>query len=154
MYIVPFIKTNSGNTSTDKKMFPFQMVWVFLTDGGNGVWQTEEKEPTVEQVVQEYLLENGFHGTPYYSSKMDTLFYEVDPGLTQMKQFYMWNDFLSKGASIPEDIEIWRPFFFLGNTMEKKDEWGWKEFCGKLSLGTFGTATQLWEGIFTTACKE
>lgn len=142
MYIVPYIYSPTSPISAKPSMFPFQMTWIFLLHGGSTVWKTDThgSAETVEDIVQSYLLENGFHGTPFYNEKEDILFYKIDPIVTKMKDFYFWNEFIKEDKPIPSTLDIWRPFFFLGGrSVDELNKWGWNSQFDTIQLGDFGS---------------
>jgi len=143
MFIVPYILNPSRKSTTD---FTLDVVWIFTTNGGTGIWETDE-ESSEEEIIQTYLLENGFHGTSR-GVKEGCLFYEVDPSRTNLSDFYMWTDFLGKGHMPPLGCDVWRPFFWVGSgTVGKEDEWGWSQQAADLTLGRFGSIQKVWNHI-------
>lgn len=153
MWIVPYILSKSSPTTK----FPLTSAWIFLTDGGTAVWQTEsieseetEQKECADTVYKEYCVENGLLGTPFYSERLDTLFIKIDTTQTKLSDFYLWSDFLQKSQTPPADSQVWRPFFWLGPSTAPADSFGWRVCADKTVLGSFGPVTQLWD-IFLSA---
>lgn len=151
MFIVPFFIKDSVESSVG---FSIQTAWVFLTAGGTTVWETDEtKESQCSEkfIIDNYLKPNGFVGKVWKKTKK-TLFFEINLSSTNIENFYSWSDFLKKESHIPEQIELFRPFIWIGcgsgsESNESDNDWGWVEECREVSLGKFGTLADLWEGL-------
>jgi hypothetical protein len=149
MFIVPFFKKNSVKSSAG---FDIQTVWVFLTAGGTTIWETEETNDakcSEKFVIENYLTPNGFIGKVFKKTKK-TLFFEINLEATNIDNFYSWSDFLKKESPIPDQLELFRPFLWIGDAAAEVDEendWGWMEECREVSLGKFGTLADLWDGL-------
>jgi hypothetical protein len=139
MYILPYVLEDYKQGTSE---FAIRTLWLFLTQHGKSVWETDEKGKVSQSfVVKEYLHANGFYGT-VTCVKKNTLFFKVDPSKTNMDNFYMWND-----EEVGEE-EVWRPFFWIDNkTMENNQHWGWKEQTQKLGLGSFGSLDIIWDTV-------
>ena len=131
MYILPYLRKNPGASS-----LPLTQLWLFLTKGGKQVWQTEPQDTDPQSIVREYLEANGLYGTAHV--KGDCLYYAIDPTITNIQSFYTW---LDDGV---EELECWRPFFWLGTS---ESHWGWDEFASNILLGSFGTFTRVWNDL-------
>ncbi len=133
MYILPYIRKDPCSTEV-----PLTQLWLFLANGGTRVWKTDEAKPSVDYVVREYLMSNGLYGTPQL--KGDCLYYAIDTTKTKKESFYTW---LDEGV---EELECWRPFFWLGSSTEE-DTWGWAEIAREMSLGPFGSFERIWKDL-------
>ena len=116
MYILPYYIVKSSATE-----FKAQTAWIFL-ECGKKLWETENKKLTNKQVINEYLIPNGFVGR-CVCVKENVMYFEVDPSKMKMSEFYTWTDFLSEEKPIPQNLDIWRPFLLLG---EPADDYFWK----------------------------
>jgi len=96
-----------------------------MTKGGTKFWETDEPSLTQKELVNLYLHPNGFYGK-MKSVKENIAYFEIDSKATHMADFYTWTDFLEKGEPIPQNLDIWRPFLWLGDKEKEKDEWGWE----------------------------
>lgn len=151
MWIVPFMKHHSSNLKSGvHAKFPLTMIWIFLASGGQEVWQTEDSEEPLnpEQVYLEYCEGNGIYGT--WELRDNILFVDVSPEKTKLSDFYTWSDFLKRHQTPPTDIDIWRPFFWLGRSTHTKDEYGWRGLTDTVSLGAFGSVTKVWDYLLLT----
>uniref|UniRef100_A0A6C0KLR3 Uncharacterized protein n=1 Tax=viral metagenome TaxID=1070528 RepID=A0A6C0KLR3_9ZZZZ len=120
MFIIPyFIETKTVENFTLKK------AWIFMTKGGTKFWETDEPSLTQKELVNLYLHPNGFYGK-MKSVKENIVYFEIDSKATHMADFYTWTDFLEKGEPIPQNLDVWRPFLWLGDKEKEKDEWGWE----------------------------
>jgi hypothetical protein len=142
MFIVPFFAKDSVKSSAG---FSIETVWVFLTEGGTSVWETEEKSCSNKFIIDNYLTPNGLFGK-VWKTTTNTLFFEINLNLTKIEDFYSWTDFLKTESPIPEQTELFRPFIWVGGG-GKDDDWGWIEECQGVSLGKFGNLANLWEGL-------
>ena len=131
MFILPYIRKDPCSTEV-----PLTQLWLFLAQGGTQVWKTDEQTPTPEYIVREYLEANGLYGTACV--KGDCLYYEIDTIKTNKNSFYTW---LDEGV---EELECWRPFFWLGDA---SDTWGWAEIAREMSLGSFGSFERIWNDL-------
>jgi len=118
MYILPYKKIIKKDLN---------ILWVFLTGKGTRVWETDEKNISLEQVKKEYLEPNGFVGSVTIINnvvlcEMDTIDFNT---------FYLYTD-------TDEADDIWVPFFMLNNA-------GWEVEAEKKVLGTFGTVNRTWD---------
>lgn len=148
MWIVPFFL---GYQAQATAKFPLQCIWVFLSEGGTEVWQIDDSPTQAlspEDIYTEHCVSNGLIGTPFYSSSKNTLFVEINKEKTNINDFYSWNDFFSKGQQPPKELDVWRPFFWLGETSDT-DMFGWKSIAARQSLGTtgFGSIADIWEAV-------
>jgi hypothetical protein len=144
MYLLPY---TLQKVSHEKAEFSMWIVWVFLTNGGTEVWKTDEEESNQTTVESEYFEANGVHGqTTLFDTDQGICLFEIDTTRTHFADFYMWTDFLQKNQTVPPGCDIWRPFFWVGShELGVKDEWNWQSETSDLSLGSFGTATDLWQ---------
>ena len=102
------------------------------------MWQTDEAKPTPDFVVREYLEPNGLFGS--YSVKGDCLYYAIDTKRTNKNSFYTWFD------DAGDDVECWRPFFWLGDD-SAADTWGWSDIARETSLGSYGSLERVWKDL-------
>jgi hypothetical protein len=136
MFIVPYYL----ETIASQSEFKLTTLWVFLRENGTKVWETDEKKPTTEFILNEYLIPNGLYGEVKYV-KENALYFEVDTTKTKIQNFYNWIDEeVSEGNS-----EVWRPFFYVSDTDLSKQHWGWKEMTDNISLDSFGSIQQIWD---------
>lgn len=135
MFIVPYY------IETTKSQFEFKLttLWLFLTNEGTTVWETDEKKPTADFILREYLTPNGFYGK-VKCIKENTLYFEIDTEKTKIQNFYNWIDDLT-------NEEVWRPFFYVSDNDFSKNCWGWKEMNETNMLGSFGSIERIWEII-------
>lgn len=96
MFICPYVL---------KKEKSIWTAWIFLTDGGKTLWKTDEETLNTQEILDQYLIPNGFHGT-VKCVKDTILYYEVNAEC--MDTFYTWHDYLKTGILPSQDI--WRPF--------------------------------------------
>ena len=135
MFICPYYLnvTNQYNTSLWK-------AWIFLSEGGTKLWKTDEDGLSIEEIIDQYLKPNGFCGT-VKSVKDGVIYYEVNPKEMKLDDFYSWKDFL-ECANIPRlDIDLWRPFIWLG----KDDEFMWNNEIK--SFGKLGWLEEFWKSV-------
>jgi hypothetical protein len=158
MWIVPYFISTPQQPPTSKSAprFPITVAWIFLTNGGTAVWETEhteairaEQKGVIEEVYREYCEENGLHGTPFYSEEHQTLFVEIDRVRTSIKDFYTWVDFLQEKRIPEDDIQLWRPFFWLGDSTASTDSFGWRNCAEQTHLGSFGSVSKVWDTVFS-----
>ena len=123
MLIVPYtLSQNSKNLWN---------LWVFLSNGKT-IWETDEEICSAQFIVENYLNPNGLFGI--VRKIVDgTLYFELDT-TTNINNFYTSTEFLEKEAEIPK-IDLFRPFFWVGESMGQRDDWGWYEECEEISLG-------------------
>ncbi len=144
MFLIPYVL---HRTSHEKAQFQMWIVWVFLSEGGTHVWQTDEESPTQDFVLSEYFEPNGMFGQVKLFTESVCL-YEIDPARTQFSDFYMWQDFLQKQQPIPKTCDVWRPFFWIGTKeFGTQDEWQWQAEAENLVLPNYGPVSQLWETL-------
>jgi hypothetical protein len=151
MWIIPFYR---AQTTSAAARFPFQTIQVFLSNGGTAVWTTEPDEPTTSKYIEQtYLHPNGLFGKVYRVEKEGICYVEIDRARTKLSDFYTWNEFLKRGEAVQTDVDLWRPFAWLGsaagggcakNGIQGDDSWGWATHAAKLSLGAFGSVERLW----------
>jgi hypothetical protein len=139
MFIVPYYM----KTTNSQFEFKLTTLWLFLTNQGTSVWETDEKKPTADFIVREYLTPNGFYGK-VKCVKENTLYFEVDTEKTKIQNFYNWIDSDDENKNFEE---VWRPFFYVSDSDYSKQNWGWKEMNETNSLGSFGTVQRIWEVI-------
>jgi hypothetical protein len=96
--------------------------------------------------LENYLIPNGFYGNVNKRTKT-SLFFQIDTAKTKINDFYIWSDFLKKEETVPTNIDIFRPFFWVDSEDNKDDDWGWREECKSVCFGKFGTLEDLWEGL-------
>jgi hypothetical protein len=137
MFIVPYYL----ETTKSQSEFKFTTLWLFLTNQGTTVWETDEKKPTADFIVREYLTPNGFYGK-VKCVKGDVLYFEVDTKQTKIQNFYNWID-----EEVNTDSEVWRPFFYVSDDDLSKQHWGWKEMTETILFGSFGTIERIWETV-------
>jgi hypothetical protein len=53
---------------------------------------------------------------------------------------------LKESKDIPNEC-ILRPFVWVGESPGQVDEWGWREQCENVSLGTYGSIATLWDAM-------
>jgi hypothetical protein len=144
MYILPYYLERTSQTQTE---FSLQTLWLFLTEQGTALWETDEKKKvTPEFIVREYLTPNGIYGT-VKCVKENTLFFEVDISKTKINNFYNWID-----DEVNSDSEVWRPFFYISDKdmNSAKQFWGWKEQTEIISFGSFGSLHKIWDVVLST----
>jgi hypothetical protein len=114
MYIIPFYtRTKSGEIT---KSIELTVAWIFMKENGKKIWKTEGSSDSVEEIVKEYMNENGFYGT-VKEVLGNTIYFQVDTEKTQVNDYYRWLD------DVDETTDIWRPwFFFTGSNMEFPDQ--------------------------------
>lgn len=139
MFLLPYVLEDYKKGSSD---FSVRTLWLFMTQNGTALWETDEKgKLSNEFVVREYLHANGFYGK-VSCVKKNTLFFQVDTQKTNMDNFYMWTD-----DNLTEDSEVWRPFFWVGAAKAdelNEESWGWKEQTQTTQLGRFGSLDTIW----------
>ena len=135
MYILPYIRKQQDAPSS----LPLTQLWLFLANGGRQVWQTDSGDSDPKVIVREYLEANGLYGTPYV--KGDCLYYAIDSNRTNIQSFYNW---LDDGV---EELEVWRPFFWLGTSGPSAAHWGWSELVEGISFGLFGSLERVWKDL-------
>jgi hypothetical protein len=136
MYILPYVLEDYKQSNSE---FAIRTLWLFLTQQGTALWETDEKGKVSNSfVVKEYLHANGIYGT-VKCVKHNTLFYQVDTKKTNLDNFYMWND--ESGND-----EVWRPFFWI---REEQQHWGWKEQTQQVTFGNFGSLDMIWTTILS-----
>ena len=141
MWIIPFYR---AQTTSATSRFPFQTIQVFLSNGGTSVWTTEPDEPTTSKYIEEtYLHPNGLFGKLHRVEKEGICYVEIDRTRTTLSDFYTWTEFLKRGETVRKDVDLWRPFAWLG--IQGEDSWGWTTQAAKISLGGFGSAERLWK---------
>ncbi len=109
---------------------------------GTTIWETDEKKPTRDFVINEYFIPNGLYGK-VKCIKDNTLYFEVDITKTKVQNFYNWID----EEVNSESLEVWRPFFYVSDDDYTKQSWGWKEMTETISLGSFGSMERIWETV-------
>lgn len=153
MFIVPYYIEKPVKS----KVFTTWKAWVFLGNGGTQVWMSEadqseaedatSQEDKVKDIVENYLTPNGFTGKTRYEKKANCLYMEISPK-TDFSDLYTWTEMLKDAKDIPNEF-ILRPFVWIGDTPGKSDEWGWREQCEKVGLGSYGTIATLWHGMLS-----
>ncbi len=121
--------------------------WIFLTEGGTKLWKTDEDNLTNKEILEQYLTPNGFHGR-VKCAKGDVLYYEVNPDAMNMNDFYSWTEFLASGRTPSTDIDIWRPFFWLGEKPGlpgQDDEFLWR--AEMKSVGKLAFLDDFWSAV-------
>ena len=143
------------------KMFT---AWIFLTEGGTKLWKTDEDCLSNKEILEQYLTPNGFHGRVKCvqscakahdctsagtckcpAAKGDVLYYEVNPDAMNMNDFYSWTEFLASGRTPSADIDIWRPFFWLGEKPGQDDEFLWR--AEMKSVGKLAFLDDFWSAV-------
>lgn len=135
MYLIPFFIEEPKELSLGCKMWT---AWIFTSNGGKDIWTTD----TSMQSALDEFVSNNLYGTCIPSSRKDIVLYKIDTTKTCVADFYTWTDML-KGTACCD--EVWRPFFWVGNTMGEVDEWGWGEELKELRIGKFGSVESLWK---------
>lgn len=108
-----------------------------MSEGGTKLWKTDEDTLSNKDIIEQYLVPNGFYGrvisppvskqsVSKASAKSGVLYYEVNPDMMNMSDFYTWTEFLASGNVPTSDIDIWRPFLWLGDTPGGDDEYLWR----------------------------
>jgi hypothetical protein len=159
MWILPYFFSDSHDTQQQKAAkFPICIAWMFLAGGGSSVWETEDTTPVrseqkdvLDSVYREYCEENGLYGAPFFSEEHQTLFVHIDIQKTKIEDFYTWTDFLKSKGLPGNDLQIWRPFFWLGSSTSETDIFGWRACAEETCLGSFGPVTKIWDTILQTA---
>jgi hypothetical protein len=142
MFIIPYYIEKPVKS----KVFTTWKAWVFLGNGGTQVWVSEaDEENKVKDIIENYLTPNGFTGKTRLHKKANCVYMEISPN-TDFSDLYTWTEMLKEAMDIPNEF-ILRPFVWIGDTPGASDEWGWREQCEKLSLGSYGTIATLWDGI-------
>lgn len=122
MYIIPYyIDTKIA------EQFKLTTAWIFMAKGGAKFWETDEPSLKPDEVVQGYLEPNGLRGK-IFCVKDNTVYFEVNLDTTKVADFYTWTEFLEKGETVPCDLDVWRPYMWIGDTDKSpsdKDSWGW-----------------------------
>jgi len=125
MHIVPFYIVTKVSKSSPMAV---STAHIFMTAGGTKRWETDERSLTPKEVVDMYLTPNGFKGF-VIGVKGDTVYFQVDTESMDMGNFYTWAEILAKGEEVPHDIDVWRPFFWIGEASGKPgvaDEYCWE----------------------------
>lgn len=126
--------TEQGNETTNSSGFQMKVAWIFMMEGGTKLWKTDSDDISLSSmdVQKSYLEENGFYGFVKGFAE-NTLYFEVDPLKTKLKDFYKWTDFLEKNQEVPDFCDIWRPFIWISSQSQSKESeshdnavWGWK----------------------------
>ena len=114
MYIIPFYtRTKQGEIT---KSIELTVCWIFMKEGGKKIWKTEKGNENIDDIVKEYIHENGFYGK-VIQQKGNTIYFEVDTEKTQVNDYYRWLD------DADENTDMWRPwFFFTGSTIELPEQ--------------------------------
>ncbi len=86
-----------------------------MSHGGKQLWHIFDKN-SVENIVKEYLDENGFYGTVTYSDS-EYIYFNVDTQKTQMKDFWFLFD-----EGVNDSMDVWRQMYWIPG-----EEWGWEE---------------------------
>jgi len=170
MFIVPYYI----ETPIKSKLFTTWKAWVFLGNGGTQVWMSEADKDAAEKdavdkdaaekdaaekdavdkdaadeapkdVINNYLTPNGFTGKTRYDKKANCLYMEISPN-TDFSDLYTWTECMKDAKDIPKEF-ILRPFVWIGDSPGVSDDWGWREQCEKVSLGSYGSIATLWDGI-------
>lgn len=122
MYLVPYIHQKRGCGS-----FTLHALQVFLADGGNSFWKTEEAKPSLAVLEKEYCGENGIVLESLDLSG-DFAFARVNANQTRLGDFYKWME---------TKDECWRTFYFF---VSDKGQIIAKESLESLYLGTHSAA--------------
>ncbi len=138
MFLVPYYLERTQSHSE----FKLTTLWLFLMKNGTTIWETDEKKPTRDFVINEYFIPNGLYGK-VKCIKDNTLYFEVDITKTKVQNFYNWID----EEVNSESLEVWRPFFYVSDDDYTKQSWGWKEMTETISLGSFGSMERIWETV-------
>jgi len=157
MFIIPYYIEKPVKS----KVFTTWKAWVFLGNGGTQVWSDAAdtrrgdaadtrrggEENKVKDIIENYLTPNGFTGKTRHDKKGNCVYMEISPN-TDFSDLYTWTEMLKDAMDIPNEF-ILRPFVWIGDTPGVSDEWGWREQCEKVSLGTYGTIATLWDGMLS-----
>jgi len=148
MFIVPYYIEKPIKS----KLFTTWKAWVFMANGGKELWSSEAGESEGEsegeskkEIIENYLTPNGFSGKTRYDKKANCLYMEISPD-TDFSDLYTWTEMLKDSKDIPSEF-ILRPLVWIGDSPGVADDWGWREQCEKISLGSYGTMATLWDGI-------
>lgn len=112
---------------------------LFLIEGGNSLWETDEKEINQEEIIKEYLEPNGFEGEIFL--KNEILLVKVSPNFP-FDTFYAWEDNTSAE-------EVWRTFYRIETDNEK----GWMKQAETIKIGQY-SLVDLWELIDLNSSAE
>jgi hypothetical protein len=136
MYIVPYYLVPS--TKSEETGFHMWTAWIFLRNGGKDLWETDEKGTVPNKtVIKKYLTENGFAGQ-CTCVKGDIMYFKVDCSAMKMSDFYKLTDFIGAGKPVPNDIDIWRPFFWVGEErLGEDDAYSWNTEAALAGKFTF-----------------
>jgi hypothetical protein len=140
MFLIPY-----SHTVSEVSNFLFHTAWIFTVDGGTAMWETEEKTLSEEQLWESYLHPNGFEGSLY---KVENVYFlEVAKESMRFSDFYEWNESLKDRTSVPNTLQLWRPFFWVEEKQKESssDLWGWEEQAETLSMGSFGSIRRFWD---------
>jgi hypothetical protein len=104
MYLVPYIyrSMRTGNVI-------IHVAKVFLAEGGDSFWKTEEQWPSMEIVRKEYCEGNGIF-CKKITIKDEFAYCEVDEDATRLEDFYKWTE---------TKEECWRVFSFFTDTTQR-----------------------------------
>lgn len=158
MHIIPYYLTSrstASTASTASNGFGMWTAWIFMRNGGKDIWETDEKGVVPNKtIVKNYLTENGFLGT-VTCVKENVMYFKVDPAAMKMGDFYKLTDFTAAAKPVPETVDIWRPFFWVGNDLGADDEYYWKDEVvqmGQMShTGQLGFLDSFWKVLRDTA---
>jgi len=122
-------------------------LWVFTEKGVHDIWSCDDTDKN--GIINTHFLPNNIYGTYVPTKRSDIFLYKVDTTKTLVSDFYTWNDMLT-GTEC--ENEIWRPFFWIGNThYGESDEWGWEEELKEIRVGKFGSVDTLWKVLRESA---
>ena len=145
MFIIPYILQPAKISQTE---FALSTLWVFMSDGGKTIWETDEDTCSEEEILEEYILANGFKGRAL-GVKDGCYLFEVDDETTKLSEFYSWTDFTKKEEE-PSGY-TWRPFFWIDDAEpSNSDNWGWEKEADGMSIEKFGTVKRLWDLLPTS----
>jgi hypothetical protein len=102
MFVIPYFTKPQIETTIDWAFLP---VYLFLDNKGRQLWYCEESEQEILQVI---LPENGFHIKSHWKQG-DRLYVEIDTNLTNIHNFYSFEEVTRKKEKGKE--ECWRRFF-------------------------------------------
>lgn len=119
---------------------------LFLSKGGQELWQTdpEDSDAPIEEIVAEYLTPNGLEGC-VRGVQDGILYFEVSPSIS-LNSFYTIQEFFAREEVPPNDIELWRPFLWVGHAPGEQDEYEWLSAIEDIRIGANDIST-IWTSV-------
>ena len=141
MKLVPFFLTSSDKTS-----LRIHKLTIFLRHAGKAVWKTDESGFVPEDIIlNDYLLANDIHSKKITYNKDKTIAWiQVDPTLTDISEFYSWDEALEKGTK----PECWRSFYFFKDE-NNADWWTPKAFQCEADIQDLDNVAKVYEDILS-----